>query len=215
MKKGLKTGLRIGALLLLILAAGAIALQSPAVQGGIARRAVDRLTRDLGVPVSFSDISIKPFEAVVIKDVLVLDPSPVIKDMDTLLWAGTLSARFSLKGLTSSEGIHLGSLALDQGCFNLAIEPDSLAPKGVSTNLQRIFGLPYPDPNKKKELKLRLEAGSVDVRDFHFRLENPVAAAKMEAKYAKKGRRPVGEHCLDYNSLDLGVKCLKAHGISV
>ena len=215
MKKGLKTGLRIGALLLLILAAGAIALQSPAVQGGIARRVVDRLTRDLGVPVSFSDISIKPFEAVVIKDVLVLDPSPVIKDMDTLLWAGTLSARFSLKGLTSSEGIHLGSLALDQGCFYLAIEPDSLAPKGVSTNLQRIFGLPYPDPDKKKELKLRLEAGSVDVRDFHFRLENPVAAAKMEAKYARKGRRPVGEHCLDYNSLDLGVKRLKAHGISV
>ena len=99
----------------------------------------DRIDAD----VLIGRIAVKPFDALVLEDVVVTDRNPYADGtsdkVDTLLSVGNLSARFSLKGLLHKERISVSRLRLENGTFNLVMEPGE---NGASTtNLQRILHL--------------------------------------------------------------------------
>ena len=86
---------------LLILSA-MVALQSPAIQSFIGRQVVERLRGSIDADIQFGEVSFKPVEALIIKDVLVTDPSAVSHKADTVFRAKHLSAKFSIRGLFST-----------------------------------------------------------------------------------------------------------------
>ena len=119
MRKGLKITAWILGLLAILLLAGLVAIQSPAVQTDLGKRIVGIIQKDADASIEFGDISIRPLEAIILKDLVVRDTKPAIPDMDTILYVDNLSVKFSLRGLINGNGIHVSRLRLIGGGFNL------------------------------------------------------------------------------------------------
>ena len=202
MKKGLRISLRVLAVLLLLLLALLVIVQSPAVQTYLARKAVEKFTGNMDADIEVGSVTVKPFDAVVLKDVVVKDRHPyrggLLPAQDTLLSVGTLSARFSLKGLLKKERITVSRLRLEGGSFNLVLEPGDPASGRESTdNLSRIFGL-KSSGEPKKEFGDLLEAGKVDIEGFRFRMLNHAGAEKD----LSRGEGPVPPDVIDWDNLE-------------
>ena len=79
-----------------------ILLQTPAVQTFAARKAVEALGDALNGRVEFSKIHLKPFSALVLNDVVLIDNAPVTdwngERLDTVAKARSIVTTFSLKG---------------------------------------------------------------------------------------------------------------------
>lgn len=140
---------RIAGLILLLIAGVFLAIQIPSVQTWIVRKVTDKLESSIHGTLQYSDISVSPMGALLIKDLVILDNEPYSADeygcgwapRDTFFCAKTISATFSLKGLLKKEGIHLSRVSVDDGAFHLVSEPvfdTYLHPK---SNIQRIFNL--------------------------------------------------------------------------
>ncbi len=201
MKKGLRITIWVLALLLLLLLLGLVAIQSPRVQTALAKKAVAAFSDKIDGDIHIGSVAVKPFDAVVLQDVVVTDRKPYsdgrVTPQDTLLSVGSLSARFSLKGLLHKERVSVSRLRMDGGSFYLVIEPGEKKP---TTNLQRVFRLADPDPDKPQEdFGDILEASRVDIRDFTFRMVNAVGAARHEAE----GLQPVPDNVIDWNDLEI------------
>ena len=202
MKKALRITLWILAALLVLLLALVVAVQSPAVQTALARKAVDKLSGSIDGDISVGHIAIRPFDAVTLEDVVVIDRNPYaggeFPRQDTLARIGSLSARFSLKGLLHKERISVSRLQLQDGELNLVLEPGT-GDKETQDNISRIFRL-APDPDKpKQDFGDLLEARKVDVEDFTFRMFNPVAAARQQERH----RPPLPDNVIDWNNLEV------------
>ena len=170
MKKALHIIRWILGLVAVLLLLGLVVIQSPRVQTALGRRVMGRLQEKTDGRISFSQVSVRPFDALSIQDVLVEDPSPAIEGMDTLAYIRNLTVKFSLQGLLSGKMAYVNRLYLDGGCFNLGYEQDSLSPTGILLNLNRVFRLGYPtgepdDPHWGKIVK----AGDLQIRNFTFR----------------------------------------------
>ena len=203
MKKGLRITVWILAAILILLLALIVAVQSPRVQTALARKAVSVLSDKIDGDIQVGHISVRPFDAVTLEDVVILDRAPysdgTFAPKDTLLRVGNLSARFSLKGLLHKERISVSRLKLKDGEFNLVIEPGGPGEKSKD-NLSRILRLAKSDPNKpKKDFGDLLEASKVDIEDFTFRMVNYEGAAKHEAK----GLPPLPDNVIDWNDLEI------------
>ena len=147
-------------------------------------------------------IAIRPFDAVTLEDVVLTDRHPYtggeFPRQDTLARIGSLSARFSLKGLLHKERISVSRLTLQDGELNLVLEP-STGEKDVLDNISRIFRL-QKDPDKPdKDFGDLLEARRVDVEDFTFRMFNHVAAARRD----ERGGKPLPDNVIDWNELEV------------
>ncbi|MBO4634541.1 MAG: translocation/assembly module TamB domain-containing protein [Bacteroidales bacterium] len=211
MRKVLRITAWILALIVLAFMAGLVAIQSPRVQTAVGRKVVQRLQKNLEAEITFNDLTLRPFDALVFHDVVVLDRNPQIEGLDTLARVGTLSAKFSLWGLVSGDGAYLSHARLEDALFQMGVEPDSLARNGTRTNLQRVFKLPYPDPDKvDKGWGNLLTARELVIRRFHFRLINPLGAKKM----AEKGIE-YGPESIDWNRLDATLSYARAHHVRV
>lgn len=138
-----------------ILISAVIAVQTPMVQGRIVRAVEERFFSKLDGDVSFSKIHFRPFNAIVIRDLAIVDKNPQIPSeaamehfreehgpdyeyvpYDTLMRAKYIVAEFSLKGLLKKEGIHLKRALVRDGRVNIVVEQQD-----TITNLQRIFGM--------------------------------------------------------------------------
>ena len=73
MTKGLKITAWILGLLAVLLLAALVAIQSPAVQTALGKRIIDRFEKGTEATIQFRDISIRPLEAIILKDLVVLD----------------------------------------------------------------------------------------------------------------------------------------------
>jgi len=173
MGKGLKItfkvlGWTLVAILLLLLAA-MVTIQSPKVQSYLGKKVVGMLQDRMDADISFSQVSFKPFETLVLKDVLVTDPAALDSRADTVLVVNHLSVKFSIRGLFYNEGVHVSRLLLQGGAFNLAIEPEEGIPDESTTNIQRIFRIQSGD-EEQTDLGNLFDAREVTVKDFRFRM---------------------------------------------
>ena len=201
MKKGLRITLRILAAILLLLVLCFVAIQSPRVQTYLARKAIAALADKVDGDISVGGVSIRPFDALVLKDVVITDRSPYSYEglpvQDTLLRVGNLSARFSLKGLLHKERVSVSRLLLEDADFNLVIEAGQ--DNKITTNIQRVFRLTSDPDREKKDFGDLLEASRIEAKGFHFRMLNPVSAGR----HAARGLPPVPDNVIDWNNLEI------------
>lgn len=180
MRKGLKITAWILGLLAILLLAGLVAIQSPAVQTALGKRIVGIIQKNTDADIQFGGISIRPLEAIILKDLVVRDKKPALPQLDTILYVDNLSVKFSLRGLLSGSGIHVSRLRLIGGGFNLITEPDPHRPGKDVTNLERAFGLVSDEPKEKKAPAWGnlLTARQVELENLTFRMENIPLALK-------------------------------------
>ncbi len=210
MRRFLKILAWFAGLLLLLVLAGLVAAQSPKVQTYLARKATEKLQERFPADISISLLTVRPFDALVIEDLLLKDPQPYIESMDTVIYVHNLTAKFSLRGLFSGDGIHVGRLKLRGGIFNLGYEPDDNAPDGTRMTLYRVLGLQESEKDEPSSWGSLLTARSVEVKDFVFRMCNPVNAQEMEEE-----GRSYGEGVIDWNDFSVRARHILASHVAV
>lgn len=208
MKKAVRIIAWILALLILLQIAGVVVLQSSRVQTFLGRFAIDKLQDKMDADISFRSASIRPFDALLLEDLLVKDRAPAVEGMDTLLYVHHVSARFSVLGLLTGESIHVKRAKVDGGCFHLSIEADPDRPDKTRTNLQRVFRMKAPEGEPEMHWGDLLRARTVEVNGVHFWMENLDGAAKM----AEKGI-VFGEGVIDWNHLNAKVVSAHINGV--
>lgn len=188
------------ALLLVLVATLLVAMQIPSFQTYIARKAVEKLEQKMDGTITFESLKLKPFNALVAKDVTVLDKHPYIDPdgrfapVDTLFHAGTIVATFSLRSLLDPDGIYLDRAYIRNGVFALALEPGD-------DNLSRIFGLtPSQKPEAPKEEKegKAFHIRHVELKNFHYVMVNFQGAARDVAR----GEAFPQPHGIDWDNMD-------------
>ena len=200
MKKALKIFWTVLVALAVLLFAAWMLLQTPGVQTFIAKRVTASLEKKIDGRIEFSKIHFKPFNAIVLRDVHLLDDNPLTAPtgevLDTLATAKSVMASFSLKGLFKKEGIHLSRVTVNGASLTLVTEPGG-------TNLTRIFKIKPKDPSEKKEMGKIFDARKALVEDFRFRLVN------------LKNPKPYAGFGINWNDLDITVHDLEARGLEL
>ena len=165
--------------LILLALAGVVAVQSPKVQEKLGKRAVRMLEGKTDADISFSEVSIRVPEAIVLKDVVVIDKAPQVAGADTVATIGLLTAKFSVKGLTKGDGAYISHASLQDASFVLAFEEDPNSSTGTNPSFMRIFRLKDEESDKKGWGNI-LSAGNLDIRNFRFTMLNPYAEKVTE-----------------------------------
>ena len=173
MRKVLRViGMILGALLILALGA-LVALQSPSAQTWIAKKALARIQKSIDGTISFSAISVSPFDAVTLKDLTIIDLKPYTdgtkEPLDTLLHAGLVSVRFSPWGLLREEGLSISRLRVQDASFNLVFEPDSTG-RSSYMNLDRVFRLTSSEESDGIHFGRILDKGCLDAENLTYRM---------------------------------------------
>ena len=186
--------LKLVAGIILVILAAAAAFQSPRVQTMAAEKFAQNFQKGKDADISFKMVSVRPFEAITLDDVLIIDRNPSVEGADTVAWIGSLTARFSLMGLIYGNGANLSQTRLENAMFQLVTEGDS-------TNLQRVFGLTSSEKNTDLTWGNLLSARDVSINNFRFIYRNPTA------------NMPSGK--LNFNNLDVTVKDLRARNLKM
>ena len=211
MRRFLKILVWLIGLLILLLLAGLVAVQSPKVQTFLARKATEKLQERFPADISISLLTVRPFDALVVEDLLLKDPRPYVRGMDTVIYVRNLTAKFSLRGLFSGGGANVRRLKLSGGVFNLGYEPGDEATGREIMNLYRVLALEdSDDTDDAYSWGNLLSARSVEVKDFVFRMCNPVNAQEMEEE-----GRSYGEGVIDWNDFSVDVRSILATHLSV
>ena len=147
-------------------------LQIPAVQTGLAQYAGKKLASSLDGLLTIESIQVHPFNALTIKNAVILDTNPYTDDpyglgvTDTLARIERLSATLSLKGLFNRRGLLLNRVEAEGLLFQLAIEPDDK----YGNNLIRIFKL--IDDGSEMSMDSIFTVKHLKVKDARFRMLN-------------------------------------------
>ena len=179
-------------------------MQFRRVQTGLARFVASKLENTLGGHFSVGSIQLLPFNAVVARDIVLLDDNPYTarpgerdhKNLDTLARIGRLSATLSLRSLLDNRGLHLHRVELEDLLFQLTSEPDSV----YGSNLSRVLRLAGSEDD-----------GSPISRDSIFTIDR---VRIHNARYRMVSFLPdtPAEHGIDYGDMDVTFD-LKAHDV--
>ncbi len=200
MAKGLRIPLKVLAGILLVLLAALAAMQSPRVQSWVGGKVVEKLRDSMDADISFKMVSFRPFEAITLDDVTVIDRKPAVPGADTIATVGSLGAKFSLLGLISGSGAYLSHARLDNASFFLVMEPDSLGE--ATTNLQRVFRMPSSKNDTPPTWGNLLTARDLVISNFRFRMKSLTMADYTPGK-------------MDFSNLDVLVHHLHARNLRV
>ena len=197
LKKALKIFWGIVVALAALLFACWILLQTPAVQTFVARKVIGSLDGILNGRIEFSKIHIKPFTALVLKDVALIDNEPVTdwygEKVDTIASARSIVVTLSLKGLQNDRTINVKRLSVSDGSFSLAKDKRG-------SNISRF--IKKPDGKKeKKPMSLEINADRTNIKNFRFRLLNLGSDS------------PLREYGIDWKNLDVTAHILQARDI--
>ncbi len=196
MKKALSIFKIVVAAIAAMIFAAWILLQTPRVQTAIAGKLFSVLEKNLNGSIEVSRIHLRPFNAIIVKDLVVLDGEPPLKDgvrLDTLLKAESVVTTFSIKGLFSKEGIHFGRATVKNGAFYLTSEEEG-------SNLSRFLNI---EKKTEKNTGKVFDIDKVHIENFRFRLIN----LKEEAEKKEFG--------IDWKDLDVMVSDLKARNLEL
>lgn len=164
-----------------MLFAGALVLQLPQVQTGIADKLVGKLSEKLDGEITFEKIHLKPFTTLVLKNTLITDRNPVtspldstLEKVDTFFRAEYIIVRFSLEGLLNKESIKIDKAYVANAQMNLTIEdhPHPTAHEDSYNNLSRIFRLEKPEVKKEYSPKEIFRIRQVEIKDMGFFMKN-------------------------------------------
>ena len=159
---------RIAGLLVVLLMAALLAIQTPYVQTRLSKVALNQLAAIMDGRISYDELKITTSGVAVIRNITLVDGNPYSEDIhgrgwapvDTVFKARLITATFSLGGLFKGEGLHLGRVTVEDALFHLVSEPEA-----PGTNLGRIFHLPVQTGP--------LEPGGPDVFDIQkLRVKN-------------------------------------------
>ena len=111
-----------------MLTAVLIAVQSPAVQTAMAKKALASLEEKIDGRIVVGGLSANPFKAVVLKDVAILDTNPWRDSTgfvacDTLFRAKYITASFGLGNLLGAGGLKISTAKITGAMMYLSIEP--------------------------------------------------------------------------------------------
>ena len=156
----------------------ALAIQTPGVQTRIADKAVRALSERLDGEVTFEKIHFKPFTTLVLKNITIIDKSPVSDPLDsastqidTFFRAEYIIAKFKLKGLRSENGLHLDKATISNAQMNLVLEDGINGNPKKYNNLLRIFGIRKPETRKESDKEI-FHIRKVEINGFNFRMKN-------------------------------------------
>lgn len=198
MKKAIKIFWGVIVALVSLLLACWILLQTPAVQTFMARKAINSLDGVLNGRLEFSKIHIKPFTALVLKDVVLIDNEPATdrlgERLDTIASAKSIVVTLSLKGLRNDGMIRVKRINVSDGGFTLAKD-------GRGSNISRFIRKPG-EKKESKPLSLKISADRVNIKNFRFRLIN------------LNNELPLREYGIDWKNPDVRAHALQAHDIS-
>ena len=195
-KKVLKILWLVAVALTALILAGILGIQTPQVQTYLSHRIIDNISSKIDADIRFDKIHIKPFNALVLKNVAIIDRKPCNEEAsDTLFAAEYVIARFTLKGLGRQEGLHIGRTYLRNAEMNLVIEDGG-------TSLQRMFGIEKKQEKKPQDKNI-FDIRRVDIDGMTFRMQN----FRKEHKEKQAG-------CIDWSDLEvsginLGARHLK------
>ncbi len=201
MKKGLRILLKVLAGILIVFLAALAAMQSPRVQSWAGGKVVEKLRGNMDADITFKMVSFRPFEAITLDDVTIIDRNPSVPGSDTLATIGSLGAKFSVMGLLDGSGAYLSHARLDDASFFLVIEPDSLSGEST-TNLQRVFRMPSSKKDTPPTWGNLLTARDLVVNNFRFRMKSLTAPDYTPGK-------------MDFSDLDVLVNHIHARNIRV
>lgn len=167
------------------------------MQTGIAQKVTSALRDAVNGDVKVGSVQLHPFNAVTVKDVVILDRDPftgsALGRADTLASVGRLSATLSPMTLLKKRSLHLDHVELEDVLFHLASEPDC-------TNLSRILRLGGGE-DSEMSLDTLLTINRLSVKNGRFRLQN------MDPDPY------IPEHGIAYSDMDI-VFDIRGHGIS-
>ena len=151
-------------------------VQIPAVQTFAAKKAIEKLGKNLDGEISVEKIGFIPGSGLFVKNITITDKHPYTKDeynagwapADTFFCAESILASFTLRGLLSGAPA-LQTVKVEDAMLHLAIEP--AADGKTVNNLQRIFHLPT-EPGKPPGPQDVFSIRNVKVRNFRFRMNN-------------------------------------------
>ena len=169
MKRVLKISWIVIVAMAVLLSAIVILLQFPAVQTSIARKVEQAMEKKIDGTISFSKIHFKPFNALVLKDLAIVDKQPVRhgdERLDTLFKAESIVTTFSLKGLWKKKGLHFNRVSVKNASL-------LLTGGNGSSNLARIFRLENAPQQDRPVSGDVFDIDKVQIEDFRFRLVNP------------------------------------------
>ena len=185
--------------LLALLLGGVLLLQVPAVQTRLADKVLDSLQDRLDGQLSVGSVNILPFNTVILKDALLRDshpPQDAHMDMgDTLLYARSLIANFSLQGI-KGKPVVIRKASGEGLLFNLWLEPD----RGL--NIRRVLHLREPgeEPDTSDVFHIR----RILLKDVHFRMLNSRNPARDSLREG-----------LDYRHMDLYAPSIRGSSLDI
>ena len=197
---------------ILLVFTGMVVIQSPRVQTGLAQWAAGKLEDRMPAQVTIGHLTVRPFDALVLEDILLKDPSPYVQGMDTLIYVRNLTAKFSLRGLLTGDNARVKKLTLKGGMFNLGYEPSETALDGTDMNLYRVLGLSHSETgdDEPPQWGKLLSARSLLIQDFRFRMANPIGSEEMEEEGSS-----YGEGVIDWNDFTVYVNEILASHVNV
>lgn len=162
---------------------------------------MERVKESTGLDIDFGSISLKPFNAIVIKDAVLMDPDPYRADgfvaQDTIAHIGSAVASFSLRGLLDGSGIYVGDVHVQNALFSYVIEDRPEYPES-SSNIGRII-----HTESSSESNFKMEIRKATVEDFEVRMMNA-----PQKEFKKMGP------CIDWTDLSAHLDA-KASRISI
>lgn len=165
-----------------------MSLQTPAAQTLLTRKVADMVTKDSGMHVSFSKIHFRPFNAIVLKDLAVLDDDAAVTEagerLDTVLSVRYAVATFSLKGLLNKNGIHIHRATVRDAVLTVTDEERG-------SNIKRLAEAFRTD--RERDGSFLLNADRANVRNLRVRRLNPASA------------RPESPGRVDFKDLDIKI----------
>lgn len=164
---------RVLGVLLILVIGGVLALQSPAAQSFLARKALERILGDIDGEIRFESLQLRPFHGFSASGVTILDRHPYIPRRDslaappdTLLHIGSVSATFNALSYLTDGALAIRSARVNDVQFNLVRSPKDSTRNEL--NVMRIFGLGGKDDSPRKPLSL-LTCRNLQVTGARFR----------------------------------------------
>ena len=185
---GRKIVSRVLGVLLILVIGGFLALQLPAVQSYLARKAIERLTGGIDGEISFESVQLRPFHGFTARGVVILDRHPYDSPAlgtapDTLLRIRSASATFNLLDLFSDGVLRIRNAELNDVSMNLVLAPPRDSGE-ARLNLVRIFGL---DKESEDNPQLRVNCRNLHVRNARLRYKDYVALEARDSLAAPQG----------------------------